>query len=95
MAQRAARIVTDSSVLGGEPHVEGRRISVLQVYEEVEGRGLEPRTVADRYDLDVAAVYRALAYYHENPKEMASVRDRRQERIEAARGNALTPEDIE
>lgn len=95
MAQRTARIVSDADVLGGEPRIDGRRISVLQIREEVEERGDAPQVVADRYDLDVAAVYRALAYYHEHPKEMDAVRERRRERIESARDRALTPEDLE
>ena len=45
--------------------------------------------------MEVAAVYRALAYYHEHPAEMAAVRERRRERVESIRGEALTPEDAE
>jgi uncharacterized protein (DUF433 family) len=60
-----------------EPHVAGRRVSVLQLYERVEGLGLDPHEVADQYDLDVAAVYYALAYYHANPEEMQEIRDQR------------------
>ena len=90
MAGRLVRITADDAVLDGAPRIEGRRIGVLQLHEEVEGRGDDPRTVANRYDLDVAAVYRALAYYHEHPREMERVRERRQERVEAARSDALT-----
>lgn len=94
MAQRGSQIVSDSA-LGGEPRIAGRRIGVLQVYEEVEAGGLTPRGFADRYDLEVAAVYRALAYYHEHPKEMTAVRDQRDRRIEIKRSDAITPEDCE
>jgi len=60
-----------------EPHVRGRRISVRQLYALVEERGESPAAVADRYDLYVAAVYHALAYYHDHPREMSRVeRDR-------------------
>lgn len=86
------RIVVDD-VLGGEPRIRGRRISVLYIYDRVEGRGLEPRTVADRHDLDVADVYHGLAYYHDNPDEMRTVRQRREEIIEESRETALTSED--
>ena len=92
MAQRAARIVSDPDVLDGEPRLEGHRIGVLQLYEEVEEAGHAPQTVAARYDLDVAAVYRALAYYHEHPAQMNEVRERRRQRIESAREDALDPE---
>ncbi|WP_254544507.1 DUF433 domain-containing protein [Halomarina pelagica] len=81
MAQQSARIVTTPDVLGGEPRIAGRRIGVLFIYEQVEGRDLSARTVADRYDLDIADVYHALAYYHEHPREMSELRERR-ERVE-------------
>ena len=95
MAQRAAGIVSDDGVLDGEPRIEGHRIGVLQVHEEVEDGNVSPRAFANRYGLDLAAVYRALAYYHEHPAEMRSVRERRRERIEDARDDALAPEDVE
>lgn len=94
MAQRSAEIVVDDAV-GGEPRLEGRRITVLQIHDLVEELGLEPRTVADRYDLDVAAVYRALAYYHEHPRQMAAVRSDRRSTIAAHRDRGLTPDDLE
>ena len=95
MAQRASRIVSDEAVLDGEPRIEGHRVGVLQVHEEIEEGEVSPRTFADRYGLGVAAVYRALAYYHEHPREMEAVRRHRDERIETARGDALRPEDVE
>jgi len=94
MAQRSTRIVTDD-VMGGDPRLEDHRIGVLQIYEEVEEGDLSPQSFADRYDLDVAAVYRALAYYHEHPREMERVRGRRNRRIENGRDEALAPEDVE
>ena len=95
MAQRAAGIVSDDGVLDGEPRIEGHRIGVLQVHEEVEEEDVSPRAFADQYGLGVATVYRALAYYHEHPAEMGAVRERRRERIEDARDDALAPEDVE
>lgn len=89
MAQRSARIVRTDDVMGGEPRIEGRRITVRQIAEWVEEQGLSARTVADRYDLDVADVYRALTYYHEHPGEMTEVRRRRQRQIEEARENGM------
>lgn len=95
MAQATARIITTTDVLSGEPRIEGRRISVRQIHEWVEESGLKPQTVADRYDLDVADVYRALAYYHDNPREMQEVRRRREEIIEEHRDQAITgPADL-
>lgn len=65
--------------LMSEPHVEDRRISVRQIYALVEERDVDPETVADRYDLDVADVYHALAYYHDHPREMSAVERERAE----------------
>ena len=82
--QEGARIVTTPDVLGGDPRIESRRISVYFVHEQIAGRGLSPQTVADRYELDVADVYHALEYYHEHPQEMAEIRQRRQRRLDEA-----------
>ena len=85
MAQTAGRIVTDEDVLGGKPHIVGHRISVDFIHERVEGRGLDPETVADRHGLPLADVYRALAYYHEHPDEMADIERERERLVEAGR----------
>lgn len=68
--------------LHDEPHLEGRRITVLCIKKQVEERGLDPRTVADRNDLDVADVYRALTYYHDHPGEMRRIERERQSAVE-------------
>jgi uncharacterized protein (DUF433 family) len=68
-----------------EPHVEGRRISVLQLRDRVEAVGDTPQAVAADYDLDLAAVYQALAYYHTHTEEMAAVRAAREEKTDALR----------
>ncbi|MFC7156112.1 DUF433 domain-containing protein [Halomarina halobia] len=95
MPQQRARIVKAPDVMGGEPRVDGRRITVPDIYEQVEGRGLEPQTVADKYDLDVAGVYRALAYYREHPKEMNEVREGRRGIIEKGRKRSPTPDGLD
>lgn len=78
MAQQTRRIVATDDVLDGEPRIEGRRIGVRFIHDRVEGRGLDPRTVADRHDLDVADVYRALTYYHDHSEEMAELEAERE-----------------
>jgi len=78
-----------------EPHVRGRRISVRQVYALVEDRGEDPEAVADRYDLDVADVYHALAYYHDHPSEMRDVEGQREEAIEDFRESIDRPEGVD
>jgi len=68
---------------------------VRTIHARVEGRGLEPQTVADRHDLDVADVYQALAYYHDNPEEMSEVERRRRETIQQRDDELVGPEDVE
>lgn len=85
MAQRHAEIVHDEDVRGGEPRIEGRRITVRHLHDLVEGAGLSAREVADRHDLAVADVYRALTYYHEHLDEMAALRDQSEKRERRAR----------
>lgn len=75
MSQVTRRIVQE---LHDEPYLEGRRITVQFIRTQVENRGLEPRTVADRHDIDVADVYRALTYYHDHPKEIRAIERRRE-----------------
>lgn len=92
MSQMARRIVRE---LHDEPHLEGRRITVQFIKEQVEGRGLEPRTVADRHDIDVADVYRALTYYYDNPDEMRAVEQDREVAIEEHAHLTTDPEDVQ
>lgn len=91
MSQTTRGIVRD---LHDEPHLEGRRITVQFLKIQVEDRGLSPRTVADRHDLDVADVYRALTYYHDNPAEMRAVERQREDAIEAHEALTTDPEDL-
>lgn len=97
MAQKSARIVSTPDVLDGDPRIDGTRIGVYHVHELVEGRDLSPQSAADRFDLDVADIYRALAYYHEHPGEMATISERREQRHETAEDDprvATGPGDI-
>lgn len=88
MKQEAVDIVRDAEVMGGEPRLSGTRVTVLQVVDCVEGRGLSAEEVADMYDVAVADVYRALTYYHDNPDVMRDVeRGRKEKEDEARRGD--------
>ncbi|GAB3685882.1 hypothetical protein GCM10028857_17080 [Salinarchaeum chitinilyticum] len=96
MAQASRRIVaaTDSDV-HDEPHIADSRLTVRLVYERVEQGDLEPREFADRYDVDLADIYHALAYYHDHPDEMHRVEERREATVEANRDDAITgPDDV-
>lgn len=93
MATQEYRIVSGKrSEIHEEPHIEGSRVTVRDVYVRVEQRGRSPERVAERYNLDIADVYEALAYYHNNPEEMQQV-EKRHERAgkEANRRSSLRP----
>jgi uncharacterized protein (DUF433 family) len=91
MSQVARQIVRE---LHDEPHLEGRRITVQFIKTQIEDRGLSPRTVADRHDIDVADVYRALTYYYDHPEEMRTVEADRQAAIEEHEHLTTDPEDV-
>jgi len=93
MAERETRRIAHD--LLSEPHIAGRRISVRQVYGLVEGKGQSAETVADRYDLDVADVYHALAYYHDHPGEMRDIERERTAAAEAARESIDRPDGVD
>lgn len=71
--------------------LEERWITVRFCKEQVEDRGLDPRTVADRHDLDVADVYRALTYYHD---AMRTVERKRESAIAEHARRTTDPDDI-
>ena len=95
MATQQYRIVAaEDSEIHGEPHIEGSRVTVQDVHIRVEKRGLAPERVAERCNLDIADIYEALAYYHNNPEEMRRV-EKRHERAAAearARSSLTTPD---
>ncbi|WP_275740011.1 DUF433 domain-containing protein [Halorhabdus sp. SVX81] len=93
MAERDTRRVARD--LMSEPHIHGRRISVRQVYALVEERSEDPEAIADRYDLDVADIYHALAYYHDHPREMRTVEQERDDAMEDFRGSIVRPEGVD
>lgn len=84
-------IVKTDGVMGGEPRLDGRRVSVRQIAELVIDGGNAPADVADQLDVPVAEIHLALAYHYANPEEMAAVRERYRERVQAAREQALEP----
>ena len=93
MAERdTKRIARD---ILSEPHVRGRRISVRQIYALVEEHDEDPEAVADRFDLDVADVYHALAYYHDHPREMREVEEARNKATEAFDETVERPDGVD
>lgn len=91
MATTTGRIARD---LMSEPHIVGRRISVIQIFDTVKGRGDSPESVAETFDLDLADVYYALAFYYDHPEEMAQLREDRQaayDSVDVDRPSGVTP----
>lgn len=91
------RIVADDT-FGGEPRIRGRRITVLDVHEGVRNR--DPEAFADTFELDVADVYAALAYYHAHEEELDRRRRERErasadlrDRIEGSRPAGVGPDE--
>ena len=72
-----ADIVATEGVLGGQPRIAERRISVVQLVEWINEEEMAPETVAAEFDLDMATIYHALAYYYEHIEEMSEYRERR------------------
>lgn len=96
MSKTEYRIVSgEDSEIHDEPHIEGRRLTVRTIHARVDGRGLSPQTVAEQHAVDIAEVYQALAYYHDNPEEMADVERRRQATIETHDDDLVGSEDVE
>jgi len=92
MSQQESRITQD---ILDEPHIEGRRIPVLTIVKRVEERGLEPREVAERFDLDIAETYAALLYYHDHPGKFETLEDERERIITEIEAEIDRPEDID
>ena len=60
-------------VLGGKPRIAGRRIAVQHVAALHDRGGWSADKIAAEYDLTLAEVYSALAYYFEHREEIDAV----------------------
>lgn len=85
--QREQPIVQE---LMSEPHIKDRRISVVQIHERVEDRGLDPATVAEQYDIDIA-----LAYFHQHSREMQAIQSQRAQAFEELREEIDRPPGVD
>ena len=59
-------------VAGGKPHIIGHRITVHNIAVWHERMGMSVDEIATEYDLTLADVYAALAYYFDNRSEIDS-----------------------
>lgn len=63
-------IAITPGLLGGKPHIAGHRISVQAVAIWHERMGYSPEEIASDYQLSLAEVHAALAYYFDHREEI-------------------------
>jgi uncharacterized protein (DUF433 family) len=90
MAALATGIVSNSDIMDGEPVIEDTRVRVMTLYRASEENNLDPATVAEKYEVSIADVHRAIAYYYDNLEQMADQERRRQELREQALDSRAT-----
>jgi len=72
------RIVQTPGVCGGKPRIDGHRITVQNVAIWHDRLGHSADEIASEYDLELADIYAALAYYFAHREEIdASIRQSR------------------
>jgi uncharacterized protein (DUF433 family) len=64
------RIVVDPSIRGGRPHLAQSRITVADVVLMHLRLGKSLEEIAGKYDLPLAALYTAMAYYYDHQEEI-------------------------
>lgn len=64
-------IIRDDDVRSGDPRIEGTRITVLDVKRRVIDNDEDAHIVAGEYDVSMADVFHALAYYYDHRDELA------------------------
>ncbi|MBI2434537.1 MAG: DUF433 domain-containing protein [Candidatus Hydrogenedentes bacterium] len=57
-------------VMGGKPRIAGRRITVEDIVVWHERMGITPDEIASEYDLTLADIHAALAYYFDHREEL-------------------------
>ncbi len=74
-ATEYAHIVCTPGVLGGEPCIDGHRISVRHIAAARDIYGLDPQaTIREFYPgLTLAEVHAALAYFEDHREQMAAI----------------------
>jgi uncharacterized protein (DUF433 family) len=63
-------IESNPDIAGGKPRIAGHRITVQNIAIWHERMGKTPDEIAAEYDLTLADVYAALAYYFDNREEI-------------------------
>lgn len=63
-------IVQTPDVVGGKPRIAGRRITVQNIVIWHEHMGFSVDEIATQYNLSLAEIYAALAYYYDHKPEI-------------------------
>lgn len=63
-------IMIEPGVAGGKPHIAGHRITVQNIAIWHERMGKSADEICTEYDLQLAEVYAALAYYFDHREEV-------------------------
>lgn len=85
--ERGPRIIRRLEISGGEPIIQGTRISVRHIVERVRAGQTVEEILAALPHLTTAQVYAALAYYYEYKSEIDQrIEDNKTERIIAKHG---------
>ena len=72
------RIVQTPGVCGGKPRIDGHRITVQNIAIWIDQLGLSADEIASEYDVALADIYAALAYYFAHREAIdASIRESR------------------
>ena len=69
-------IVKSADTLGGEPRVDGTRLSVLQIFGMFQAGMTAEEIIGDFQFLTPAHIYDAVSYAHDHPDEMHFHRER-------------------
>ena len=65
-------IVSSPNIVGGKPRIDGHRITVQDIVSWHERMGYSVEEIASLYNLTLAEIYSALAYYFDHKNEIDS-----------------------
>lgn len=63
-------IISDPDVRDGQPIIDGTTVTVIDAYHMFARDGRDPAEVAYEYDVDLARVHEAIAYYYDHATKM-------------------------
>lgn len=84
-------IAIDPGIAGGRPRIAGRRITIQNIVVWHEQMGMSADEISAEYDLSLADIYAALAYYFDHRAEIDEQMARDQAFIEELRKHTKSP----